>query len=348
MSRIPFYGSPLRYADGSFFSGKELPADYILQQDAGDSQWTGRGLNNSFFATNPDPAVVLNAIFQVALPGQKIISKGTISTATTVTYSAYYVYHHYGLYSYIGTGDAIIVDCGAQGANDSGGEIYIQHFATTATTYAIGTNAFHINNYVRSVIRVGRFGYGASPYGEFACDLLIDCSGNSFAHVIADNWFYVGGAGGKNCVHFLAGGSNGGFGEGNHFVGVWAGVAGATGVLMDAGIDTSFTQFFGTIHNSNGASWTNNGTSQGIVLFLTFLNDTAGHPNTYNGLETILCPNTTNNTYIPGLFVMGKGGIGSGTSQQRGLIKLYDATLAAYQYAYIDNGAWVISGVFPG
>lgn len=47
-------------------------------------------------------------------------------------------------------------------------------------------------------------------------------------------------------------------------------------------------------------------------------------------------------------FGVAKGiGIRSGTAGNRGVIKTYDATAAAYKYAYIDNGAWVIAASEP-
>ncbi len=36
-----------------------------------------------------------------------------------------------------------------------------------------------------------------------------------------------------------------------------------------------------------------------------------------------------------------------GSAGNRGVVKLWDATLAAFRYAYIDNGAWVIAAAEP-
>lgn len=40
-------------------------------------------------------------------------------------------------------------------------------------------------------------------------------------------------------------------------------------------------------------------------------------------------------------------GIRTGTGGNRGVIKAWDATAAAFKYAYIDNGAWVIANSEP-
>jgi len=41
------------------------------------------------------------------------------------------------------------------------------------------------------------------------------------------------------------------------------------------------------------------------------------------------------------------GGLTAGTSSNRPVLKMWDVTLAAYRYAYIDNGAWVIDAAAP-